>query len=266
MTDTDCSTHRSATRRFSGPAKRLLRPIPCGRAPSLDGDDHVLALLEVDALANEFDAEPVPATEQRQPGDGVAVGQHGHVVPRDRPAASDADAPACDTDRGLAAVAAAVAAQQSPAVVVWQAAVDDARTSEVEFVPDSPYVNDSEGYSYELIDPFRDHEYVAVDGTHYDIELAGTGTLYASYGIRATEATPDQNATVVAVDDLPDRVRDEVRSAVENGNYHAPMGKWDSLPQSLQDTRYVSHENQTYRLSYVVSDFWAFELRLDRVE
>jgi len=147
-----------------------------------------------------------------------------------------------------------------------QAAVDDARTSEVEFVPDSPYVNDSEGYSYELIDPFRDHEYVAVDGTHYDIELAGTGTLYASYGIRATEATPDQNATVVAVDDLPDRVRDEVRSAVENGNYHAPMGKWDSLPQSLQDTRYVSHENQTYRLSYVVSDFWAFELRLDRVE
>jgi hypothetical protein len=71
---------------------------------------------------------------------------------------------------------------------------------------------------------------------------------------------------VTTLDALPERVRDEVRSAVENGSYRTPMGEWNSLPDSLDDTDYVRYENKTYRPVYTVGDFWAYGLRLQRVE
>lgn len=146
-----------------------------------------------------------------------------------------------------------------------RAAVREAVTGSARFVPDTEYVNDSEGYPDSLVDPFHEHDYVRYDGRYYEIRLS-SGRLYASYGIEATPGVPGENDTAVAVEDLPDSVREEVREAVETGDYHAPMGKWDSLPEPLAETDYVSYENETYRLGYAVGDYWAPVVELEPVD
>ncbi|WP_225334614.1 hypothetical protein [Halomicrobium urmianum] len=145
-----------------------------------------------------------------------------------------------------------------------QAAVREAVNGSVRFVPDSPYVNDSAGYSNAIIDPFRGHDYVRYDGTDYEIRIS-SGRLYASYGIHAERGSPGENDTVVPVEDLPESVREEVREAVETGDYHAPMGRWDSLPEPLGETRYVRYDDETYRLIYAVGDYWAPVMELREV-
>jgi hypothetical protein len=113
--------------------------------------------------------------------------------------------------------------------------------------------------------PFQQNEYVRFDGGYYRITMR-QGNLYASYGIIAKPATAEANATVVPLAELPDRVRNETREAIGDGQYNAPYGKWDSLPESLQEPDYVSYENETYDLSFVVGDNWGPVLAVDRVD
>lgn len=147
-----------------------------------------------------------------------------------------------------------------------QAAVDEALRGSATFVPDSPYVSDDEGFSYEHVGPFQEHDYLRHDGQLYEIELGSMGELYAQYGIYASPGEPGPNETARPLSDLPEDVRDEMRWAIENGSHTVPFGKWYSLPESLQETEYVRYENETYVTSYAVGDFWAYELRLTPVE
>ncbi|QKY21145.1 hypothetical protein B4589_012460 [Halolamina sp. CBA1230] len=146
-----------------------------------------------------------------------------------------------------------------------QAAFRDAIDGEASFVPNTSYVNDSAGYEFEHVDPFQEHEYVRYDGDQYRISTT-QGELYASYQIRTSVGSPDENATVVALEELPDRVRDEVRTAIIEGEYYAPYGKWGSLPESLQDAEYVRYENRTYETGYAVGDAWATVVTVEEVE
>lgn len=148
-----------------------------------------------------------------------------------------------------------------------QAAFRDALDGEVSFVPPSSYIADSEGYSHEQVGPFENNDYVRYDGDLYRINLAyGAGRLYASYEIRAAAEVPSDEATVTDFETLPVDIRDEVRTALTDGRYYAPMGKWDSLPEPLGDTEYIRYENQTYRMGYTVGDWWAHVLTVERVE
>jgi hypothetical protein len=147
-----------------------------------------------------------------------------------------------------------------------QAAVDEALRGSATFVPDSPYVSDDEGFSYEHVGPFQEHDYLRHDGQLYEIELGSMGELYAQYDVYASPGEPGANETVRPLSDLPENVRDEMRWAIENGSHTVPFGKWYSLPESLQETEYVGYENETYATSYAVGDFWAYELRLTPVK
>lgn len=146
-----------------------------------------------------------------------------------------------------------------------QDAFRDAIDGEVNFVPNTSYVNDSEGYAFEHADPFQEHEYVRYDGDRYRISTH-QGELYASYLILTSVGSPEENETVVALSDLPASVREEVRTALAQGEYYAPMGKWDSLPESLQDVEYVRYENETYEMGYTVGDAWATVVTVEQVE
>lgn len=139
------------------------------------------------------------------------------------------------------------------------------RAGSARFVPDTEYVEDSDGYPDSLFGPFSEHEYLRYDGRYYEIEIS-CGRLYNSYGIEAASASPDGSVAVVPVEELPGSVREEVRAAVETGRYHAPMGKWDTLPEPLGDTAYVGYENETYWLTYSVGDYWAPVLELRPVD
>lgn len=142
-----------------------------------------------------------------------------------------------------------------------RAAFDAAMDGGVTFVPDSPYV-DGEHHA-EDAGAFRRHDYVRKDGTYYRLSMS-TGELYASYGIRTDDGTPSGDDTVVALGNLSDDVRDEVRWAVENGSHGVPAGKWHSLPEELGDVDYVRYEGETYGLTYVVGDYWAETLTAER--
>lgn len=137
-----------------------------------------------------------------------------------------------------------------------RAAFRAAKDGGAQFVPNSTYVDESEGFDRERMEPFRTHEFVRENGTYYRITFED-GQLYATYGITATVGTPSENDTVVALADLPEPVRDEARQAVTEGQYYAPYGKWDSLPESLRDAQYIRCRNETYRMRYVVGDNWA---------
>jgi len=136
----------------------------------------------------------------------------------------------------------------------------------VEFVPQTPYVpNDT--FPVEVAGVFEAQDVLVRNGTRYALTLdSGTGTLYASYLIEATPGAPGENETVVAVEDFSPEVREVVRSAVETGSRDVPLGKWDSLPGELAETRYVEYEGETYRLGYAVGDYWADVLTVERVE
>jgi|GEM_PF-1662802 hypothetical protein len=147
-----------------------------------------------------------------------------------------------------------------------QSAVRTAMDGEATFVPNSSYINDSAGYVAEDT-PFRLHDYVRYDGSLYRIHLR-SGKPYAAYGIQASAASPGENDTTLAFETLPADVKDEVRTAITDGSYGAPWGKWGSLPDPLGEeaTQYVRYENQTYEMEYVVGDTRAAVLRLERTE
>lgn len=151
-------------------------------------------------------------------------------------------------------------ADLSPAA---QAAFDAARDGEARFLPDSEYV-DGEFHDPDALGPFRQHEYVSKNGTTYALSVH-QGTLYASYGIDAAPASPGDDASVVAYENLSANVSTEVRRAIENGSHHVPLGKWDSYPEELGNVDYVSYEDETYRLSRVVGDYWVQVLTAEPV-
>lgn len=136
---------------------------------------------------------------------------------------------------------------------------------EAQFIPNTSYVDESEGFREDRMTPFERNEYVRYDGGYYRLTMR-QGNLYASYGIVARPAAAGENATVVALADMPDRVRNETREAVLDGQYNAPYGKWDSLPQSLQEPDYVRYENETYDLSFVVGDNWGPVMAATRID
>jgi hypothetical protein len=112
--------------------------------------------------------------------------------------------------------------------------------------------------------PFRNNDYVRYEGHKY--EVAVDRRRAASYTIDASLGDPSEDATVRAVDDLPPEVREEIRTAVTEGDYYAPVGKWDALPEPLNEVDYVHYENGTYELSYVIGDAVAEILTVEKVE
>lgn len=145
-----------------------------------------------------------------------------------------------------------------------RAAFDDALDGRISFVPDSPHVEGN--HTAEAAKPFGDPDFVRKDGRLYRIDAAMDGQLYASYSIYADRDSPGENASVTAYANLSAEVSDEVRWAVENGSHDVPTGKWDSLPQELGDTTYVRYDNETYRMSYAVGDYWAVTMTVDPVD
>ncbi len=135
-----------------------------------------------------------------------------------------------------------------------KAAFDAARDGEARFLPDSPHV-EGDYFDPTALDEFRDHEYVERNGTTYALSIH-SGELYASYTIYADPASPGENASVVAHENLSANVSAQVRSAVENGSHDVPLGKWQSLHPDLADVEYVRYGGDTYRLSYAVGDYW----------
>lgn len=146
-----------------------------------------------------------------------------------------------------------------------QDAFREAIDGEATFVPNTSYVSDSAGYAFEHVDSFRGHEYVRYDGDLYRISTRA-GELYASYQIWTSVGSPGENATVVAFDDLPEDVRDEVQTAIAEGEYHAPFGKWESLPEPLHEADYVRYDGETYEMTYAVGDAWATVVTVEQVD
>lgn len=145
-----------------------------------------------------------------------------------------------------------------------QAAFEAALDGEARFVPNTSYVAASEGFRYDQIGPFEAHDFVRYEGERYRLEFT-QGPLYAQYRIDTSLGDPGEDDTVVAVGDLPGEVRDEVRTAIEEGEYFAPAGKWDSLPEPLHDTDYVRYDGETYAMGYTVGDIWAPVMSAERV-
>lgn len=112
--------------------------------------------------------------------------------------------------------------------------------------------------------PFRNHDYVRYEGKQYRVGVSRSWS--AAYTIEASPDDPPEDATVRAVSELPPDVRDEVRTAVTEGSYDAPVGKWDALPEPLNEVDYVRYGNETYELSYVVGDAVSRTLTAERVE
>lgn len=150
-----------------------------------------------------------------------------------------------------------------------QRAFDRAVAGRAQFVDadalDSPYVGDGY-YARDVATPFWTHEYVRKDGTHYRLSYRESGgEVLAAYGIEATREEPPADADVVALENVSPRARDPVRWAAENGSYYAPAGKWPSLPQGFDRFDYVRVSGDTYRISVTYGDFFAAELRVERV-
>jgi hypothetical protein len=149
-------------------------------------------------------------------------------------------------------------------------AFDRAVDGEAQFVDDSalesPYVGD-EYFARDAADPFESYDYVRKNGTHYRVSYEeSVGDGLATYGIRATERRPPDDANVVALENLSTEVREPVRWAVENGSHGVPAGKWSSLPQAFDRFEYVRVSGDTYRISVVYGDLIADALHVERVE
>lgn len=119
-----------------------------------------------------------------------------------------------------------------------QSAFQEVLKNEARFVPNSSYIDDSEGYEYREIDPFQEHQFVRYEDVLYRIELQ-TGELYTSYTIQASAGTPGTNETVVVFANISREVQEEVQTAIMDGEYHASLGKWNSRPVSLDGTEYI---------------------------
>lgn len=143
-----------------------------------------------------------------------------------------------------------------------RSAFDAAVDGSARFAPDSPYV-EGEAYDVAAADVFGDHGYVTRDGTYYAVSLEPDGYV-ASYHIQAANATVGGNASVAPLGELSADVRDEVRSAIENGTHSVPPGKWNTLPAALSDHEFVRYEGETYHLAVVHGDHPTYELSVRR--
>jgi hypothetical protein len=151
-----------------------------------------------------------------------------------------------------------------------QRAFDRALDGTVQFVDaaalESPYVGD-EYVDRDAADPFRTHDYVRKNDTHYRVSYEESGGHgLATYEIRATEREPPDDASVVSLADLSTAVRNPVEWAIENGSHGVPAGKWSSLPREFDRFEYVRAPNGTYRITVVYGDRFADTLRVERVE
>lgn len=144
-----------------------------------------------------------------------------------------------------------------------RAAFDAALNGTATFAPDSPHVDAQ--FDADEVGPFYEYDYVRWNGTVYRISLT-SGRLYAQYWIEATWTDDTDGRTVVALENLSTDVRDEVRAAVEDGSHTVPFGKWNSLPEELQNVDAVRDEDRVYALGYVVGDYWADVLTVDPVD
>jgi hypothetical protein len=134
----------------------------------------------------------------------------------------------------------------------------------IRFVPNSSYIDESEGYANDLASPFKAHSVVRYEGQYYRPSFdSETGRLYATYEISASAGTSGANASVIGFQDLPANVSDEVRRAIVNGTYTVPAGKWNSLPDPLP-IRYIQFDDETYVMSYAVGDFWARTMTVEK--
>lgn len=145
-----------------------------------------------------------------------------------------------------------------------RAAFDAALNDSARFGPDSPYMAD-EMFDVAAAEVFGDHAFVRRQDTFYAVTLQTEGYV-ASYHIRAANATVSENASVVAFENVSADLRDEVRSAIENGSHSEPPGKWDSVPPALEDYEFVRYEGETYHLSVLHGDHPTFELMVTPVE
>jgi len=145
-----------------------------------------------------------------------------------------------------------------------KAAFDVAVDGEARFGPDSPYLDD-ELFDATTAEVFGEHKFVTRDGTYYAVSLQTEGYV-ASYHVRAANATVSENASVVAFENVSAGVRDMVRSAIENGSYSVPPGKWNSAPAALEDLQFVRYRGETYHLSILHGDHPTFELTVTPVE
>lgn len=144
-----------------------------------------------------------------------------------------------------------------------QTAFEAALDGTARFAPDSAYI-EGDTFDVDAAEVFGDHAFVRRGDTYYAVTLQHDGYV-ASYHVRAANATVSENASVVAFEDLDAEIRDEVRSAIENGSHSVPPGKWRSPPAALEDVEFVLYESETYHLSVLHGDHPTFELTVTPV-
>lgn len=135
---------------------------------------------------------------------------------------------------------------------VFDAAVDGNARFVEQPIRESPYV-EGKYFDPDLLAAFEDYQYVRRNGTYYRISTRFDGAV-ASYSITAITEEPTERDTVIAFEDLPERLRDPVRWAIENGSYDVPPGKWASLPEGLSSVEYVRYSGKHYRMEYTAGD------------
>lgn len=146
-----------------------------------------------------------------------------------------------------------------------QAAFHDALACNAKFGPESKWLNVSRGYSYQFQDQFEEYEYIRYDGGLYEI-IFSRGEFIASYTISTSVVTPPEEEPVTAFEDLPSSIRGEMKEALTTGSYHAPPGKWGTLPEPIPNVEYIRYGNQTYEISATVSDGRLDVMSLERVD
>jgi anti-sigma28 factor (negative regulator of flagellin synthesis) len=152
---------------------------------------------------------------------------------------------------------------------VERRAFDRAVQGEAVFVPGSVATSDSldDSYFSQLVaGVFRVNDYVRKDGVLYRLNYEETGgPLVASYTFQATESQPTGNETAVDFEAIPSRAKEPVRSAIENGSYEVPAGKWSAAPEGLRD-RHVRYNGSVYRINIAVGDEFSDVLRAEKIE
>lgn len=128
-----------------------------------------------------------------------------------------------------------------------QEAFLDALDGDVRFAPASPYIEGA--YDQDSIGMFRIHDYVRYGGRYYRVSTESHANRYMAFTIKMERWTPGPNETVVAFEDLPPKIRDEVGKAIEKGSHRVPYGKWSGIPNEFHEFEYVRYENRTYKLT-----------------
>lgn len=137
----------------------------------------------------------------------------------------------------------------------------------VTFAPESPAINNSQGYSLDAVTPFQGNEYVRYEGAYYRLTLR-LGQTYMSYRIEADAESAGENATVHEYGDLPSDLQTAVQNAIVGRSYWTPYGmSGDSPPRPLRDGDYVRYENATYLITFTgVADSPSHRLTVEPAE